>query len=230
VWVFDADGVAAASSTVIEPTTGSGQWLASGGYGVAATMVDQTIAADDAGTAAGAARIDHNHDYTTAAGSSIHLTNAEGAATSFSRSDHTHAVLGVPTVLRTITLTHADLTAAGVAQTINIGSALLQTDIVLGYRIDLVDAFDNGAMASIALEVGHSNDPDAYEDGFDVFTGSALEGAGACYTTPGPGIGLPAFDGTSVGQCVAVLTANADQLLNCTNGEVTIDIIGCSLV
>jgi len=223
-WGVTTDG------DIVVGTTGTVWAEVAFGYGAAGAMVDQTIAADDAGVALTAARIDHNHNFTAAAGADTHLTGAEGAAASFSRSDHTHVVLGVPTVLRTVTLTSADLTAAGVAQTINIGAVLLQTDIVLGYRIDLVDAFDNGAMANIALEVGHSNDPDAYEDGFDVFTGSALEGDGLTFTTPGPGIGLPAFDGTSVGQCVAVFTANADQLLNCTNGELQIDIIGCSLV
>ena len=132
-------------------------------------------------------------------------------------------------IKRTVTITAATLTAAGVAQTINIGAVLPQTAIVVGCRINLVDAIDNGAMASIALEVGHSNNPDAYEDGFDVFTASALEGEGFTFTTPGPDIGFPAWDGTSVGQCVAVLTANADQLANCTNGDLTIEVIAIDM-
>ncbi len=136
--------------------------------------------------------------------------------------------VGVQT-LATATFTSADLTAAGVAQTINVGTALSQNAIVLGYRISLADAFDNAAMASIAMELGHTNDPDAFEDGFDVFTASAYEAAGNVYATTGPGLGVPAFDGTSVGQCVAVFTANADQLLNCTDGSVTIDIFGVIL-
>jgi hypothetical protein len=238
------------------------------GYGAAGAMVTQTIAADAAGTSPVAARIDHNHDFGTAA-PTVNLTTTspavDGVATTFSRSDHEHdfelassnaagrpaaATAGLlhdttdtnaglyrdngaawvqvaPRLQKvTATITSADLTTAGVGpETENIGAVIPQTAIVVGVRADLTDAFDNGAGVSLAMEIGHDNDADAYEDGFDCFTGSALEGAGFAYTTPGPALGCPAFDGTSTGQITATFTAGADQLANFTNGSVTVEVL-----
>lgn len=224
---IDTEWTTTTNATIVVGTTAL-TWVDSAYvYGLAAAMAAQTIAAAAAGTANEASRVDHNHAYSTAAAVATYDTNAEGAATSFARSDHTHAVTGINQVLATVNITSADLTTAGVGpETENIGAAISQSAIVTGYRISLVDAFDNGAGVSLTLEVGHTNDVDAYEDGFDLFTGSAYEGAGYVYVTTGPGIGAPAFDGTSVGQCVATITAGADQLANFTNGDVTIDILG----
>ena len=128
-------------------------------------------------------------------------------------------------IKRSVTITSADLTTAGTGpETENIGAVLPNTAMVIGYRAKLDDAFDNGSGVSLAMEIGHSNDVDAYEDGFDCFTSSALEGAGWAYTTTGPGIGAPAWDGTAVGQLVATFTAGADQLANFTNGSVTVEV------
>jgi hypothetical protein len=82
---------------------------------------------------------------------------------------------------------------------------------------------------SLTLEVGHDNDADAYEDGFDCFTGSAFEGGGWCYAVPGPGLGAPAFDGTSTGQLVCTFTSGADTLANYGNGSVTVQVLGMTL-
>jgi hypothetical protein len=107
---------------------------------------------------------------------------------------------------------------------VDLGAVLTQNAVVIGYRVKLTDAFDNGSGVSLAMEVGHDNDVDAYEDGFDCFTASALEGAGWTYTTMGVGVGVPAWDGTSTGQLQATFTAGADQLANFTNGSVTIEV------
>ena len=130
-------------------------------------------------------------------------------------------------VLASGTITSADLTAGTVGpESVNVGSAISQSALVLGYRFRLTDAFDNGAGVSLAMELGHTNDVDAYEDGADVFTGSAYEGAGWVRVTPGPGLGVPAFDGTATGQLVATFTAGADTLGNFTNGSVEIQFLG----
>jgi hypothetical protein len=126
---------------------------------------------------------------------------------------------------RTVTITSADLTTAGVGpESENVGAVIPVNGVVLGYRAKLTDAFDNGAGVSLTMEIGHDNDVDAYEDGIDVFTASALEGAGWVYGTTGPGIGAPAYDGTSTGQVVATFTAGGDQLVNFTNGSVTVEV------
>jgi len=123
---------------------------------------------------------------------------------------------------RSATITAADLTTAGVGpESENIGAVLPDLGvIILGYRIRLNDAFDNGAGVSLAMELGNTTDVDALEDGFDCFTGSAKEGIGWSYTTPGPGIGVP----TLHTQLVATFTAGGDQLANFTNGDVDIDV------
>jgi len=122
---------------------------------------------------------------------------------------------------RAVNITSADLTTAGVGpESENIGAVLPATAIILGYRINLVDAFDNGAGVSLAMEIGDTTDVDALEDGHDVFTASAKEGVGWSYTTPGPGIGVPGL----ATQLVATFTAGADQLANFTNGDVDIEV------
>jgi hypothetical protein len=123
------------------------------------------------------------------------------------------------------TLTSADLTTAGVGpETETIGAALPVTGLVAFYRIRLVDAFDNGAGVSLAMELGFSTDVDALEDSFDLFTGSAKEAIGWTYTTPGPGIGVPPLDTVTTTQVVATITAGADQLANFTGGDVDIEV------
>lgn len=123
---------------------------------------------------------------------------------------------------RAVTITSADLTTAGVGpETENIGAVLPNLGcIILGYRIRLNDAFDNGAGVSLALEVGDS-DVDSIEDGFDLYTGSTKEGVGFSYTTPGPGLGTCVLNT----QLRATITAGADQLANFTNGDVDIEIL-----
>lgn len=118
------------------------------------------------------------------------------------------------------TITSADLTTAGVGpETENIGAAVPATAIIIAQRHRLVDAFDNGAGVSLTLEIGDS-DVDSLEDGTDIFTGSAKEGVGWTYTTPGPGIGMPPLNT----QLRATITAGADQLVNFTNGDLDIEI------
>jgi hypothetical protein len=125
------------------------------------------------------------------------------------------------------TITSADLTTAGVGpETENIGSVQPADAIVVTARSKLDDAFDNGSGVSLAMELGHDNDVDAYEDGFDCFTSSAHEGGGWEYETPGPALGLPPFDGVGTGQLTATFTAGADQLANFTDGSVTVQYWG----
>jgi len=86
-------------------------------YGIAGTMVAQTIAAADAGTANEAARIDHNHGFTTAVAAQIDCAATAagaGVSTAFAAADHAHLIVapGVPTAITTA-LTAAAAGAAG---------------------------------------------------------------------------------------------------------------------
>jgi hypothetical protein len=125
------------------------------------------------------------------------------------------------------TITSADLTTAGVGpETENVGSPIPATAIVLAARAKLDDAFDNGAGVSLVMELGHDGDADAYEDGFDCFTGSAHEAGEWQYETPGPALGTPpALATAGTRQMTATFTAGADQLANFTDGEVHVEFL-----
>lgn len=130
---------------------------------------------------------------------------------------------------REVTLTSDDLVAAGVGpESVNIGAVLPAGAVILGYGINLTDAFDNGAGVSLVMELGYNGDVDAIEDGFNCFTGSPNEAQGYTFTTRGPGIGCPCIV-TSTRQLLATFTAGGDTLANFTNGSVTIRIYFLSL-
>ena len=123
---------------------------------------------------------------------------------------------------RTYQYTNADLTAAGVTQTINHGAALPANSYIYGWMYDLVDAFDNGAMANLDVTLGFAADDDCLCSAFDVFTASANEGVTGGGTE---GVGSHGYPVVAGGQLITVWTANADQLQNCTNGDVPITVI-----
>lgn len=119
-----------------------------------------------------------------------------------------------------------ELTAAGLTQTINLGSPLPATAIELSTRAKLDDAFDNGAAASLVMTLGHDGDADAYEAGYDVFTGSAHEAGEWQYETGGAGsVKPPALATAGARQLTATFTINADQLVNCTAGVVHVEVL-----
>jgi len=234
LWVYDTASVLAAGANVIASTYGPGRWLDAAGLELASTANGDgasLVGIEDAATKFDATDVEGAlaELVATSTGDGASLIGIEDVADYFTGGEVETALaeLGAfKPIKRTVTITSADLDTAGTGpETETIGAVLPQTAVVVAYRISLTDAFDNGAGVSLVLEVGHSNDVDAYEDAFDCFTGSALEGSGWVYVTPGPGIGAPAWNGTSVGQCVATFTAGADQLANFTGGSVTIEII-----
>jgi hypothetical protein len=119
-----------------------------------------------------------------------------------------------------------ELTAAGLTQTVNVGSPIPATAIVISARAKLDAVFANGAAASLAMELGHDGDPDAYEDGFDVFTGSAHDAGEWQYETGGQGSAQPPATTTAqTRQMIATFTQNADQLVNTTGGPVHVEFL-----
>lgn len=208
-------------------------------FGVAGTLVDVDtgVGTAAAGTSDTVARADHVHPFVVNTGTNAGQPAAATAGLLYHKTDVSPGLfydtgaaweqVSLKVGSRTATITSADLTTAGVGpETENIGAVLPSANcIILGYRINLTDAFDNGAGVSLAMELGDS-DVDSLEDGYDCFTGSTKEGVGFSYTTPGPGIGVPALNT----QLRATFTAGADQLANFTNGSVTIEIFYLELV
>jgi hypothetical protein len=118
-----------------------------------------------------------------------------------------------------------ELSAAGLTQTFNLGSALPATAMVLGVRLKLDAVFANASAASLTLKLGHDGDDDAYETGFDIFTGSAHAAGEWQLETAGVGKVAPAAIATAgLRQLIATATINADQLVNCTGGPAHVEI------
>lgn len=117
-----------------------------------------------------------------------------------------------------------ELTAAGTTQTIEVGSPLPPTAVVLSARAKLDAVFANGSGASLVMELGHNGVPAAYESGFDVFTGSAHAAGEWQYETGGGGSAKPPASATAhTRQLIATFTQGADQLANTTGGPVHVE-------
>ncbi|MCZ6868101.1 MAG: hypothetical protein O7G84_01195 [Gammaproteobacteria bacterium] len=91
-----------------------------------AAPADVTKAAAAVGVATLAARADHKHDISTAAAVNVGTVNAEGSATSLSRSDHVHAHAA-----QTDGTLHADVVAGGADGFMTGARAQLQDDMAL---------------------------------------------------------------------------------------------------
>jgi len=184
----------------------------------------------DAGTEGAAvtfARSDHTHIIAApAAPADVDAAAAAaGVATTFARSDHKHDISATSDLvvqMRQYQFTAADLTAAGTTQTINLGAALPANTYIYGWSYDLQDAFDNGGMASIDVTLGFAANDDCLCGAFDAFTGSANEAVPGGGTA---GVGSNGYPLVAGGQLITVWTANADQLLNVTNGDLTITVL-----
>ncbi len=119
-------------------------------------------------------------------------------------------------------LTNADLTAAALTQTIQLGSALPDTAAVAFVRCQLNDAFDSPGAGSLDLQVGDdTNDDDSLVAAMDLYTGSANEGVGwvAGDTRGAVPSGLPTGP-----QLEMLLTATTDNLSTFTNGDVEVEV------
>lgn len=151
----------------------------------------------------------------------VNSVNAAGVAVTGAPIDHVHRM---PIGMKTATITSADLTAANVGpETEVIGTVLPVGAIPFAYSADLVDAFDNGAGVSLAMEIGVDGAHDGFETGFNCFTGSPLEGVGPHAVAKGTALHIPPPVASSR-QCTATFTAGGDTLADFNNGSVTIRI------
>lgn len=120
---------------------------------------------------------------------------------------------------RTVTVGHADLTAAvnGTAQAVNIGAALPANAQVLAHEVDVTTLFSGGGATAVKLDVG-GTDADAIVTQQDVFTGAATG------KLSGPA-GVHRQGGFSAEQLVATFTPDGSHtLLGLTAGAATITV------
>jgi len=197
------------------------------GFGLAGVIADVDGAAAAAGVEVTSSRSDHKHSLPAAVApeDTDEAAAVAGASDNVARQNHKHmisATSGLIVQMRQYQFTAADLTAAGLTQTINLGAAMPANAYLLGWSYDLVDAFDNGAAATLDVQLGETvTDDDAFCSAFDAFTASANEGV------PGGGTEGVGSHGYPCGglQLSTLWTLNADQLLNCTNGDLTITVL-----
>jgi hypothetical protein len=115
-----------------------------------------------------------------------------------------------------VTIGHADLTAAALTQTINLGSPLPAGAQILGRSLRLTQAFSGGSVSALVVDIG-GTDADAIVDGESVFTGATTAKAGISGIDPNGVLGGQ--------QLTATFIATGANVVDLTAGSVTIDIL-----
>ncbi len=121
---------------------------------------------------------------------------------------------GAQVFKRTLTVGHADLTAAATSQTITDTLGAFPTGSrLIGYRKSLPTVFTGGGAGSCTVDVGFNAATDVLDDGQSVFTGAAAETFGAgtnALPTVARDIGGKTLQATFTADVnVALLTAGA---------------------
>lgn len=110
----------------------------------------------------------------------------------------------------TLTVGHADLTAAATSQVINIGSAALPSGAyVVGRTITLATAFSGGGSSAASVDIG-GTDADCIVDGESIFTGATTAKAGTSGIDPFGALGGQQLTATFISDVnVALLDAGS---------------------
>jgi hypothetical protein len=110
----------------------------------------------------------------------------------------------------TLTVGHADLTAAALTQTINIGSTALPSGaVILGRTIVLATAFSGGGAGAVSVDIG-GTDADCIVDGESIFTGATTAKAGTSGIDPFGALGGQQLTATFISDVnVVLLTAGS---------------------
>lgn len=115
-----------------------------------------------------------------------------------------------------LTVGHADLTAAATSQVVNIGSAALPSGAyIVGRTIALATAFSGGGAGAVSVDIG-GTDADAIVDGESLFTGATTAKAGTSGINPNGALGGQQITATFISDVNVVLL---------TAGSVTIDVL-----
>lgn len=119
---------------------------------------------------------------------------------------------------RTVTVTHAELTAAALSQAINIGAALPAKARVLGFDLHALTPFSGGGATAVSVEIGTAGDVDAIVDGANLFA-AAVDGGPS--TMP---LGVrPHKAFLTGGQLIATFTSDVN-VVNLAAGSVIVDV------
>jgi hypothetical protein len=118
-------------------------------------------------------------------------------------------------VYRTLQVTHAELTATGLTQSLDIGAVFGDHIHIVGAHLNVATLFSGGSVASCTAQVGiKSGDTDSIIAATDVFTGAST-GRVTTY-----GVGPAGYYG---GITPSILfTSTVDNLINLTAGDLTV--------
>ncbi len=114
-----------------------------------------------------------------------------------------------------ITIGHADLTAAATSQAINIGSPLPPDAVILGREIRLATAFSGGTVSACTVSIGGTS-ATAIVNAESIFTGATTAKKGTDGANP--------FGRLGGQQLTATITTTGDNVVNLSAGSMTIDI------
>lgn len=130
---------------------------------------------------------------------------------------------GTPLIVLGLTIGHADLDAAALTQSLNIGTALPYPARLLGVSQGegTFAAFSGGTVATATLKIGTGSDDDALRTAEDIFTGATgFPKSGTAGVLGYVGAPLPA--GT---QLKAKVTTTVDNVVSLSAGAVTVRVL-----
>jgi hypothetical protein len=122
---------------------------------------------------------------------------------------------------RTLTATHATITAAAATETINIGAALPANATILAVTMHTYTPFTGGTVGDFTVDIGTSGDADALVDGADLFS-AAVDG---CPATVTAGVNPNKTFVAAGAQLTAKFDCASDDVADATAGAVTIDVL-----
>ncbi len=111
-----------------------------------------------------------------------------------------------------VTLGHADLTAAALTETLNVGSALPAGSRILGVESELTEVFSGGGASAMTASLGVAGALTELVNARNVFTGQALAIVSGNGSRP---------NGTRSGQLQAQFTATGANVVALTTGSIT---------
>ncbi len=127
---------------------------------------------------------------------------------------------GLPVSKKTLTATHATITAAAASEAINIGTTLPANARIVGVDMRSLTPFSGGTVGDFTVDIGSAGDVDALVDGADLFA-AAVDGGPA--TMPA-GV-RPNKTYATATQLIATFRCGSDDVADASAGSVVIDVL-----
>ncbi len=124
---------------------------------------------------------------------------------------------------RTLTVGHADLTAAALTQAINVGAVLPVGTRWLAFAVRVPTPFAGGTVATLTCQIGWSGSVAAVMTAAGILTGTPDIGTG--WSVVNSGTPALASDATAGKQLIATFTSTVDNLVNLTAGSIEIKVL-----